>query len=182
MVLAEQCGKQLGFSYWYFTKECDTLEKNQKRRWINVLKTKLEVVAIGTPDTAALSKSEQRAFFETLYARVLELAKEKEENWIYCNVLYGRIATHGRQLNLTNCIVLFGAQRTTPPHEKDKKNNWITKIKVNKSVEWVHANSSRDFRRGNSGALKERSTEQIVKVLFCIPLFFCLPKNLKIKE
>ncbi len=45
-----------------------------------MLKTEPEVVTIGTPDTAALSESEQRAFFETLYARVLELAKEKEEN------------------------------------------------------------------------------------------------------
>ena len=45
-----------------------------------MLKTELEVVAVGIPDTAALSESEQRAFFETLYARVLELAKEKEKN------------------------------------------------------------------------------------------------------
>ena len=45
-----------------------------------MLKTELEVVAVGTPDTAALSESEQRTFFETLYARVLELAKEKEMN------------------------------------------------------------------------------------------------------
>ena len=41
-----------------------------------MLKTELEVVKIGQPDIATLPEGEQRAFFETLYARVLELAKE----------------------------------------------------------------------------------------------------------
>ncbi len=45
-----------------------------------MLKTELEVVTIGKPDITALSESEQRMFFETLFARVLELAKEKETN------------------------------------------------------------------------------------------------------
>lgn len=45
-----------------------------------MLKTELKVVTIGTPDIAALQESERRLFFETLYARVLELAKEKKEN------------------------------------------------------------------------------------------------------
>ena len=43
-----------------------------------MLKTELEVVTIGTPDIMKLPESEQRIFFETLYARVLELAKKKE--------------------------------------------------------------------------------------------------------
>ena len=43
-----------------------------------MLNTKLEVVIVGTPDITALSESEQRAFFETLYARVLELVKKKD--------------------------------------------------------------------------------------------------------
>lgn len=45
-----------------------------------MLKTELEVIAIGEPNIAALTDSERRLFFETLYARVLELAKEKKEN------------------------------------------------------------------------------------------------------
>ncbi len=45
-----------------------------------MLKTELEIVTIGTPDITALTDSERRLFFETLYARVLELAKEKKEN------------------------------------------------------------------------------------------------------
>ena len=45
-----------------------------------MLKTELEVIAIGEPNITALTDSERRLFFETLYARVLELAKEKKEN------------------------------------------------------------------------------------------------------
>ena len=41
-----------------------------------MLKTKLEVVTVGAPDVTALSENEQRIFFETIAARVLELAKE----------------------------------------------------------------------------------------------------------
>ena len=43
-----------------------------------MLNTKLEVVVVGTPDITKLSDSEQRIFFETLFARVLELAKKKD--------------------------------------------------------------------------------------------------------
>ena len=46
-----------------------------------MLKTELEVIAIGEPNLSALTESERRLFFETLYARVLELAKEKKENY-----------------------------------------------------------------------------------------------------
>lgn len=46
---------------------------------INVLKTELEVVTVGTPDITALSDDERRVFFETIMARVLELAKERNE-------------------------------------------------------------------------------------------------------
>ncbi|MCX4367862.1 MAG: hypothetical protein OSJ67_07755 [Clostridia bacterium] len=45
-----------------------------------MLKTELEVIAIGEPNITALTDSERRLFFGTLYARVLELAKEKKEN------------------------------------------------------------------------------------------------------
>ena len=45
-----------------------------------MLKTELEVIAIGEPNLSGLTESERRLFFETLYARVLELAKEKKEN------------------------------------------------------------------------------------------------------
>ena len=47
---------------------------------INVLKTELEVVTVGAPDVTALSENEQRIFFETMAARVLELAKERNLN------------------------------------------------------------------------------------------------------
>ena len=46
-----------------------------------MLKTELEIVAVGEPNIAALTDSERRLFFETLYLRVLELAKEKKENY-----------------------------------------------------------------------------------------------------
>ncbi len=45
-----------------------------------MLKTKLEVVTGGAPDVTALSENEQRIFFETIAARVLELAKERNKN------------------------------------------------------------------------------------------------------
>ena len=45
-----------------------------------MLKTKLEVVPVGAPDVTALSENEQRIFFETIAARVLELAKERNLN------------------------------------------------------------------------------------------------------
>ena len=44
-----------------------------------MLKTELEIVTIGTPDIAGLSENEQRIFFETIFARVLELAKVRNE-------------------------------------------------------------------------------------------------------
>ena len=47
---------------------------------INVLKTELEVDTVGAPDVTALSENEQRIFFETMAARVLELAKERNLN------------------------------------------------------------------------------------------------------
>lgn len=45
-----------------------------------MLKTELEIVAVGEPNITALTDSERRLFFETLFVRVLELAKEKKEN------------------------------------------------------------------------------------------------------
>ena len=45
-----------------------------------MLKTELEVVTVGAPDVTALSENEQRIFFETMAARVLELAKERNLN------------------------------------------------------------------------------------------------------
>ena len=45
-----------------------------------MLKTKLEVVTVGAPDVTALSENEQWIFFETIAARVLELAKERNLN------------------------------------------------------------------------------------------------------
>ena len=45
-----------------------------------MLKTELEVVAIGEPNIAVLPDSERRLFLESLCARVLELAKDKKEN------------------------------------------------------------------------------------------------------
>ena len=66
----------MGLCWWYFTRKYDTLESNAKGGEKSVLKTELEVVKIGKSDIATLPEGEQRAFFETLYARVLELAKE----------------------------------------------------------------------------------------------------------
>ena len=48
-----------------------------------MLKTELEVVTVGTADITALSDDERRVFFETIMARVLELAK----NGMNCNVM-----------------------------------------------------------------------------------------------
>ena len=45
-----------------------------------MLKTELKVVTVGAPDVTALSENEQRIFFETMAARVLELAKERNLN------------------------------------------------------------------------------------------------------
>ena len=45
-----------------------------------MLKTELEVVTVGALDVTALSENEQRIFFETIAARVLELAKERNKN------------------------------------------------------------------------------------------------------
>ena len=56
-----------------------------------MLKTELEVIAIGEPNLSALTESERRLFFETLYARVLELAKKRKKiNVLYLTV---RVAT-----------------------------------------------------------------------------------------
>ena len=44
-----------------------------------MLKTELEIVTVGTPDIMALSDDERCVFFETIMARVLELAKEQKE-------------------------------------------------------------------------------------------------------
>ena len=70
----------------------------------NVLKTELEVIAVGKPDITALTESERRLFFETLYARVLELAKEKKENWLYCILSIGRVATQSDNSNQMNYV------------------------------------------------------------------------------
>ncbi len=43
-----------------------------------MLTTKSNVVSVGKPDITSLSESEQRIFFQTLYSRVLELAKNKQ--------------------------------------------------------------------------------------------------------
>ena len=51
--------------------------KNKQKGGGKMLKTELEIVTVGTPDIAMLSENEQRIFFETIFARVLELAKER---------------------------------------------------------------------------------------------------------
>ena len=58
----------------------DNSIKSKHKEVQKMLKTELEVVTIGEPNIAALQENERRLFFETLYARVLELAKEKKEN------------------------------------------------------------------------------------------------------
>lgn len=52
--------------------------KNKRKGGVKMLKTELEIVTVGTPDIAMLSENEQRIFFETIFERVLELAKEKK--------------------------------------------------------------------------------------------------------
>ena len=47
---------------------------------VKMLNAELEVISVGTSDVSNLPDSEQRLFFETLYQRVLELAKDKKEN------------------------------------------------------------------------------------------------------
>ena len=53
--------------------------KNKQKGGGKMLKTELEIVTVGTPDIAMLSENEQRIFFETIFTRVLELAKERKE-------------------------------------------------------------------------------------------------------
>lgn len=53
--------------------------QNKRKGGGKMLKTELEIVTIETPDIAALSENEQRIFFETIFTRVLELAKERKE-------------------------------------------------------------------------------------------------------
>lgn len=53
--------------------------KNKRKGGGKMLKTELEIVTIGMPDIAALSENEQRIFFETIFERVLELAKERKK-------------------------------------------------------------------------------------------------------
>ncbi len=43
-----------------------------------MLNTKLDVVVVRQPDITKLSDGEQRIFFETLFARVLEFAKKDD--------------------------------------------------------------------------------------------------------
>lgn len=52
--------------------------KNKQKGGGKMLKTELEIVTVGTPDIAMLSENERRIFFETIFERVLELAKEKK--------------------------------------------------------------------------------------------------------
>ena len=59
-------------------RECFSLYIKNLKGGLFMLNTKLDVVVVGTPDITKLSDSEQRTFFETLFARVLELAKNKE--------------------------------------------------------------------------------------------------------
>lgn len=44
-----------------------------------MLKTELAVETIGEPNIQALSESEQRTFFETLFASILELSNNQEK-------------------------------------------------------------------------------------------------------
>ena len=45
-----------------------------------MLNAKLEVVSVGTPDITKLPESEQRIFFETLYARVAQPLQNRMES------------------------------------------------------------------------------------------------------
>ena len=69
-----------------------------------MLKTELEIVTVGTPDIATLSENEQRIFFETIFERVLELAKEKKCKVMKWIVMYC-IETE-MEWNVSGCNVL----------------------------------------------------------------------------
>ncbi len=43
-----------------------------------MLKTELKVETIGTPNIQALSESERRTFFETLFASILKLSNQSK--------------------------------------------------------------------------------------------------------
>ena len=43
-----------------------------------MLKTELKVETVGTPNIQALTESEQRTFFETLFASILKLSKQEK--------------------------------------------------------------------------------------------------------
>ena len=81
---SEICGEKAGNSWGLvggnLRENMMPSNQTQKGGEKSVLKTELEVVKIGEPDIATLPEGEQRAFFETLYARVLELAKEDNKD------------------------------------------------------------------------------------------------------
>lgn len=43
-----------------------------------MLKTMLQVIAVGEPDIETISDSQKHAFFETLFSKILELHKETQ--------------------------------------------------------------------------------------------------------
>jgi hypothetical protein len=43
-----------------------------------MLQTNLNVIAVGEPNLDILSDGEKRAFFETLFSRIVEIHKEKQ--------------------------------------------------------------------------------------------------------
>ena len=63
----------------FHCENCYNIRHTQilKKEVVNVLKAELEIEVVGEPDITALTDSERRLFFETLFMRVLELAKEK---------------------------------------------------------------------------------------------------------
>ena len=43
-----------------------------------MLKTMLQVIAVGEPDIETISDSQKHAFFETLFSKIVELYKETQ--------------------------------------------------------------------------------------------------------
>ncbi len=50
-----------------------------KQGAIKLLKTELIIQTIGEPNIQALSESEQRIFFDTLFANIMQLYKQSKE-------------------------------------------------------------------------------------------------------
>ena len=71
------------FADYYFLEVAKILRVRviksiQKKEDKKMLQTNLKVVAVGEPDLEALTDGEKRAFFESIFSRIVELHKQTQ--------------------------------------------------------------------------------------------------------